>query len=46
MVFSGKTNEEHSENLESVLKWLQDVSLQVNKEKCEFFRDIVQFCGH
>ena len=46
MIVSGKTNEEHLENLESVLKRLQDVGLKANKEKCEFFRDQVQFCGH
>ena len=34
MIVSGKTDEEHLENLESVLKRLQDVSLKDNKEKC------------
>ena len=46
MIVSGKTNEEHLENLERVLKRLQDVGLKPNKEKCEFFKDRVQFCGH
>ena len=46
MIVSGKTDEEHLENLESVLKWLQDAGLKANKEKCKFFRDRVQFCGH
>ena len=46
MVVSGKTDEEHLENLESVLKRLQDAGLKANNEKCEFFRDRVQFCGH
>ena len=46
MIVSGKTDEEHLENLESVLKRLQDAALKANKEKCEFFRDKVQFCGH
>ena len=46
MIVSGKTNEEHLKNLESVLKRLQDAGLKANKEKCEFFRDRVQFCGH
>ena len=39
MIVLGKTNEEHLENLESVLKRLQDAGLKANKEKCEFFRD-------
>ena len=46
MIVSGKTDEEHLKNLESVLKRLQDADLKANKEKCEFFRDRVQFCGH
>ena len=46
MIVSGKTDEEHLENLESVFKRLQDAGLKANKEKCEFFRDRVQFCGH
>ena len=46
MLISGKTDEEHLENLESVLKRLQDAGLKANKEKCVFFKDRVQFCGH
>ena len=46
MIVSGKTDEEHLKNLESVLKRLQEADLKANKEKCEFFRDRVQFCGH
>ena len=46
MIVSGKTDEEHLENLDSVLKRLQDAGLKANREKCEFFRDRVQFCGH
>ena len=45
MIISGKMDEEHLENLESVLKALQEAGLKANKEKCEFFRDRVQFCG-
>ena len=46
MIITGETDEEHLENLENVLKRLQDAGLKANKEKCEFFRDRVQFCGH
>ena len=46
MIVTGKTDEKHLENLESVLKRLQDAGLKADKEKCEFFRDRVQFCGH
>ena len=46
MIITSKTDEEHLENLEKLLKQLQDAGLKVNKEKCEFFRDRVQFCEH
>ena len=46
MIVTGKTDEKHLENLESVLKRLQDAGLKADKENCEFFRDRVQFCGH
>ena len=46
MIVSGKTDKEHLENLESVLKRLQDAGLKANKEEWEFFRARVQFCGH
>ena len=49
MIITGKTDEEHLENLENLeklLKRLQDAVLEANKEKCEFFRGRVQFCGH
>ena len=46
MIITGKTDEEHLENLEKLLKRLQDAGLKANKDKCEFFRDKVQFCGH
>ena len=29
-----------------MLKRLQDEGLKANKEKCDFFRDRVQFCEH
>ena len=46
MIITSKTDEEHLENLEKLLKRQQDARLKANKENCEFFRDIVQFCGH
>ena len=41
MIVLGNTDEEHLENLESVLKRLQDAGLKANKQKYEFFRDRV-----
>ena len=46
MIITGKTDEEHLENLEKLLKRLQGAGLKAHKEKCEFFRDRVQFFGH
>ena len=46
MIITSKTDEEHLENLEKLLKRQQDAGLKATKENCEFFRDIVQFCGH
>ena len=45
-VLQGIPEEEHLENLDSILKQPQDAGLKANKEKCEFFRDRVQFCEH
>ena len=46
MIIAHKTDEEHLENLVKLLDQLQDAGLKANKEKCEFSRDRVQFCGH
>ena len=46
MIIISKTDEEHLENLQKLLKQLQDAGLKVSKEKCEFFSDRVQFCEH
>jgi hypothetical protein len=46
MIITGKSNEEHLERLEKVLKRLQEAGLRANKEKCEFFKEKVVFCGH
>ncbi|CAB4018206.1 Hypothetical predicted protein [Paramuricea clavata] len=46
MIITGKSNEEHLERLEEVLKRLQEAGLRANKEKCEFFKEKVVFCGH
>ena len=46
MIITGRTEEEHLQNLRMVLKRLQEAGLKANREKCEFFKDRVQFCGH
>ena len=46
MIITGKTDEEHLTNLQTVLKRLQDYNLQVNKDKCKFFQEVISYCGH
>ena len=46
MIITGGTDEEHLENLEKVFKQLQEAGLKAKREKCEFFKDKVKFCGH
>lgn len=44
MVF-GKTKEEHDENLAQVLQCLQNHNVELNKEKCVFGKQSVDFLG-
>ena len=46
IIITGKSDEEHLQNLEMVLQRLQENGLRANSKKCEFFRDRVNFCGH
>ncbi|CAB4036776.1 Hypothetical predicted protein, partial [Paramuricea clavata] len=46
MIITRNSNEEHLERLAKVLKRLQEAGLRANKEKCEFFKEKVVFCGH
>uniref|UniRef100_A0A8D8SLX0 Uncharacterized protein K02A2.6 n=1 Tax=Cacopsylla melanoneura TaxID=428564 RepID=A0A8D8SLX0_9HEMI len=43
---SGKDSVELTNRLESVLEKLADAGLTVNKDKCEFFKDSVEFLGY
>ena len=45
-IITGKTDEEHLTNLQTVLKRLQDYNLRVNKDKCKFFQEEISYCGH
>jgi len=46
IIISGKTAEEHLDNLGRVLSKLQDSGLKLKKEKCEFFKKSVIYLGH
>lgn len=46
IIVSGKTEEEHLNNLERVLERLQNSGLRLKKGKCEFLKQSVQYLGH
>lgn len=46
IVVSGRTNQEHLENLEKVLEKLREANLTVKKEKCSFFQDEIEYLGY
>ncbi|XP_062578220.1 uncharacterized protein K02A2.6-like [Saccostrea cucullata] len=46
MIVTGKTEKEHLRNLDIVLQRFQNFGLRTNLEKCEFFKDSVNYCGH
>ena len=46
MIISGKTEQDHLNNLEMVLSRLHKHELRANSSKCEFFQDKIEFCGH
>ncbi|GFS02161.1 Pol polyprotein [Elysia marginata] len=45
MIISGKTDQEHHDNLYRVLQRLEEHGLGANYEKCSFYQDQVVFCG-
>ncbi|GFX69448.1 retrovirus-related Pol polyprotein from transposon 17.6 [Trichonephila clavipes] len=42
----GRNDQEHFERLELVLQRLEEYGLRVNKQKSEFFKKSVNYCGH
>lgn len=46
IVITGENDDAHLENLEKVLKRLNEFGLRANKAKCEFFQDEIEYCGH
>lgn len=46
LIVTGHTTEEHWANLHRLLKKLQDHGFRVRLEKCEFFKDSVEYLGH
>ena len=46
IIISGATDQEHLANLEEVLSRLSRHGLRANSNKCEFFMERTEFCGH
>ena len=45
ILVTGKTSEEHVQNLRAVLQRLSDSGLKLRREKCQFFLPAVEFLG-
>lgn len=43
---TGENDEVHLRRLEEVLRRLNECGIRVNKEKCEFFVDNIEYCGY
>lgn len=46
IIISGKSDDQHFQSLETVLKHLSDSNLKVNLDKCKFFKQKISYCGH
>ena len=46
IVVTGKSLDDHCTNLDKVLERLAEHGLTLNRKKCAFFKDSIQFCGH
>ena len=46
ILITGRTDEEHLENMEKVLQRLQQYRLRLKKEKCFFLQPSVEYLGY
>ena len=46
IIVTGKFDAAHLENLEAVLKRLAENNLRFNVQKCRFFMERIEYCGH
>ena len=46
IIVTGKSDAEHLENLEAVLRRLAEKDLRINAKKCWFFMERIEYCGH
>ena len=46
VIISGRTEQEHLENLQAVLQRLQESGMKLKREKCEFLKASMTYLGH
>ena len=46
IIVTGKSDAEHLENLEAILRRLAEKDLRINAKKCRFFMERIEYCGH
>eukprot|EP00794_Sanderia_malayensis_P014512 gene14512-16018_t len=46
IIVTGKSEEEHMQNLHAVLKLIKEYGLRLRKEKCSFLQESVEYLGH
>lgn len=46
IVITGKSHQEHIQNLKQVLERLDKNGFRLNKNKCEFFKESIHYLGH
>ena len=46
IIVRGKSDAEHLENLEAVLRRLAEKDLRINAKKCQFSMERIEYCGH
>ena len=46
IIVTGKSDAAHLEKLEAVLKRLAEKNLRINVQKCRFFMERIEYCGH
>ncbi|KXJ08403.1 Retrovirus-related Pol polyprotein from transposon 297 [Exaiptasia diaphana] len=46
IIITAKNDQEYYQNLENVLSRLEEAGLKLNKDKCKFMKDEIEYCGH
>ncbi|XP_056096372.1 uncharacterized protein K02A2.6-like [Rhinichthys klamathensis goyatoka] len=46
IIITGDSDSGHLENLARVLRRLEEYGLRARRDKCEFFKDTITYCGH